>query len=315
MGLLAQLFQAHAAPRPLVNADVRLPLREDFPDVVHVKGYTQPVDLSVFKDVVLAQLDKIRGTDGPDHIVTIAYPHKSPSRIFPAPHPLTLLARRFQAALRHDIPQVDWRLATGLCELRHLNRSSSKAQGLVPTLRAKHHFGFVAADQIDPLPFMDRNNNAPSYFIVFDDAYEQGTTAANMISFLHHNGGHVLAAASAYPPQQQKSFQLRADKNAIPAIAKALAGFAWVGAPAGTRQQYINDHIDDYMQELETALQHVGLSLYTLTAAECAHMVQYFTPHPYMDKMNYNSFIAALYKKTPRQKLAQCSQSLKKILN
>lgn len=314
MGLLAQLFQTHAAPRPLVNADMRLPLRDDFPDVVRVKGYTQPVDLSVFRDVVLAELDKAGHTPGKNDIVTIAYPHKSASRIFPAPHPLTLLARRFQAALRQDIPQVDWRLATGLCEVRHLDRSNPRSQELLRTLRIKHRFGFVAADQIDHLPFMDRTHRAPSYFVVLDDAYAQGTTAANMISFLHHNGGHVLAAASIHPPQTRESFQLRQRDHALPAIAKALAGYAWIGAPAGTRQQDIHDHINVYMQELDDALHDVGLSLHTLTAAECTSLVQYFTPHIYKETLNYRAFISALGEKTLRQKLAQCAQTVKNIL-
>ncbi|WP_435640840.1 hypothetical protein [Micavibrio aeruginosavorus] len=315
MSLLTRLFQTHAAStsRVLANTDVRLKLRDDFPMVAFVNGSKNNFTTMWLKDTLDRQLDKVGETlDSVDHI-TIAYPHKAASAWKKKPHAMVSLTAQFAAALRKDMPQVNWIIADGLCETRHLNRSNPKGQDMVKTLRKKHQFDYIANEQMGDLPFVRKDHQGPSYFILLDDVYAQGTTAANMISFIHHNGGHVLAAASIEKPHEMNSFHLRQyacktdkarvfqndayNKGAIPQIAEILSGYVWCGSEAGTKRQFIDDHLEDYVQELDHALQNAGLSLSTLTMAECDRLMDYFKGGYHSKTLGHREFIAALTQK------------------
>lgn len=306
MSFLTDLFQIRASDtRSLKNPDHRPPIRGNFPCVMHVGGTGDSAfHVDWFRDVVVRELATLGETpDSVDHIA-IAYPHKAPSIWKNKPHEMFAHAQRFTAAMQTSLPAVNWIAADGICETRHLNRSGARGQDVVSTLTKKHTFDFIGSEQRADLPFMRRDHQGPSYFILLDDVYAQGTTAANMINFIRHNGGHVLAAASMFKPHDIGSFHLRQfgqaanptfkndayNKGAIPKIADALAGYIWV--TSGLHKDAIEARMEDYVRELDDALHHVGLSLAALTMGECGRLIEYFQAKP----ISHEKFIAALTK-------------------
>lgn len=302
MSFLTGLFQSRARnTRPLQNPDHRPPIRGTFPCVMHVGGTSDSAfHVDWFRDVVVRELAALGETpDSVDHI-TIAYPHKAPKKN--TPHEMVGPAQRFTAAMQASLPDTKWIPADGICETRHLDRSNPRGQDMLDTLRKKHRFDFIALEQKEDLPFMHKDRSGPSYFILLDDVYAQGTTAASMINFIHHNGGHVLAAASMFKPHEMGSFHLRQfnraadpkfqndtyNKGAIPQIAEALLGYIWVSSllPKGE----IETRMEDYIRELDEALHHVGLSLPALTMGECGRLIEYFQEK----SISHDKFIKAL---------------------
>lgn len=123
--------------------------------------------------------------------LTLVYPHKHPG----AAHynPAQPYVRNVKDTLTARWPQMTVIVAEGLFEEESLDRSTN--QSALHALRGRQHYGFDIGAQADPLPFVLRAPTPadPDLMVLVDDCVEQGTTAADWASFLHHNGGTVIA--------------------------------------------------------------------------------------------------------------------------
>lgn len=130
--------------------------------------------------VRLAELDRL----------TIAYPHKHPSE--EGNDKAAGEARLLRGALKKACPGIAFPLAAAIHETVHLGRSED--QSVIHALTGRQVYAVDPALQTEPLPFIERGHNRPELFVIVDWTMAQGTTIANLASYLTHNGGHVVAA-------------------------------------------------------------------------------------------------------------------------
>lgn len=175
-----------ATCRQLTNPAVRLPLPADFPPVFNV-DYTHHLG-----EVLARALAKYGETPETVKRLTVAFPHKDPD-LFPYHNNLAdFTAQKLVGALKavtHREAVIE--KADGICETVHLGRSEN--QCILHALTQRQIYRFNEDEQQTPLSFIT-SNNQPHYFVLADSCVEQGTTLANLASYIQHNGGRVLFA-------------------------------------------------------------------------------------------------------------------------
>lgn len=122
--------------------------------------------------------------------LTIAYPHKHPSK--EGNDKALGEARLLRGALKKACPGIAFPLATAIHETVHLGRSEN--QSLLHALTGRQIYEVDPSLQTEPLPFIERGHSRPEYFVIVDWTMAQGTTIANLASYLTHNGARVIAA-------------------------------------------------------------------------------------------------------------------------
>jgi hypothetical protein len=178
--------------RQLTNPDIRIALRPDFPPVAPL-GYTYHLRAVLERE--LARHGETLSSAGQ---IVVAYPHKDPD-LFPehnnpAHHVSTQLVKKLQ-----DVTTgcgVEIVRAEGLCETVHLDRSAHN-HDILHALTKRQVMAFNARTQRAPLTFAEsacQENGRPHFFVLVDWMVDQGTTMANLASYIEHNGGRVLLA-------------------------------------------------------------------------------------------------------------------------
>lgn len=175
----AALFNAYAE----TPIHTRLPLPAGFPALVDLAG-----DTRYLVEAVHAAL-KVAGyaEDQLPSRINIAYPHKDPELFPHHDNRASKTVRDTYIRLKDAMPDVDWRVAEDICETRSLMRS--KNQDSVYALTMQQIFNQNTLKTNFKTEFND------SVFIVVDHCSEQGTTLANLISFIRRRGGTVLFTA------------------------------------------------------------------------------------------------------------------------
>lgn len=272
--------------RSLTNPDVRVPLRADFPPLL---SYDKPDELL---DVLTRELAKCGKTWADAGQVTIIYPSKD-TRLFPLHNngKGVLAGMKTEQALRkawrrqHRGPiPVKLRNCDLIAETSYLNRSNNQDTLHVLTKRQQ----YVARKPwfSKNLPFLSRDHaGTEHYFVIADCFIEQGTTVANLASYITHNGGHVLAAVqsgdqsgmplvpfNAFGPFEGQHTELKGT-FAEAANNRGLAALGFFLARSAERHG-IRVTRDEALAQVEVAINPYGQSLTALTHAETMKLIQ-----------------------------------------
>lgn len=264
-------------PHPLVNPQERMDIRPDFPDLAVYRPDDDAAAQKILQ-VIRQELAKQGTTLEEAGRITIAYPHKHPD-LFPghknrgADH-----AAQFKKLMQKAAPGIEWITADGLVETRRLNRS--KDQTAVHALTQRQHYEMHEPSQAVRLPFTDAANRKKEFFVIVDDAIIQGTTVANLMNFIEHNGGKVLMASARESndgtPIAQKQLEgggisghfsdKTSNTGRLPQLAKAFAASARADGQDWTEKECI--------EKLDAALHKNGMSVRALTDGECNTLLQ-----------------------------------------
>ncbi len=266
----------------VTNPPTRREIRPDFPNTFDVR-----LDRSMDSLVSLIENKLSEKSSSLQNIerVYIVYPQKHPKR-FPGyqdknsgvPFILSLL-------LKYHFPKISWPLADSVVETVSLNRSFD--QGSFHALTGKQVYEVYEKKRFCSLfssqnPFVTSKGECSNpHFIIFDHVVEQGTTAANMMSFLEHNGGEVLAVASHINPTPLVQKDTRSkypnthlygefsnplrNTGRLPELA-----FAFCSSMKGRYEDY--ETPQKCMEAFEKALNGMGHSVFALTDGECKRL-------------------------------------------
>lgn len=272
--------------RSLTNPAVRVPLRADFPAVLSIKNPAHMLE------VITAELAKRGKTLHDAGEITIAYPQKD-LRLFPRYNNIKgelasyEAARAFKKAWkaaghRGRFP-VKLHRADMIGETVYLDRSHNQDSLHVLTQRQQ----YVARRNLfgRTIPFLRADHAMREHFFIIADQYvDQGTTIANLASYITHNGGHVLAVVrqndgvipfvprnnfGAFDGQHTELkgvFGAAANNRALPALGFFLARSA--------ERDGITISRDDALQNVEDSISRYGHSLTALTHFETLRLSQ-----------------------------------------
>lgn len=198
--------------------------------------------------------------------INIAWPQKHPrtGHINKA----TTYAENLRLALYNSFRKKDVILAHAIYETIKLDRSEDSSA--ISTLNKKQVYAVdpQLQEQDVPLPFLTPEGAKGQAFILTDWIVSQGTTLANLASFIMHNGGHIIAVAPPFGGNTLLQEELYVSEDvpdvektgALPALARAFARAA----------RYESDYTPaECIAVFEEALKPKGLSLSTLTFGEC----------------------------------------------
>lgn len=126
--------------------------------------------------------------------INIAWPQKHPhtGHYNAALEP----AQQLKARLATLFPSKDIVLAHAIYETQKLNRSES--QNPTETFTRKQFFKTDTDLQEQEMPFLRADTPADEAFILSDWTVSQGTTLANLASFILHNGGRIIALTTPH---------------------------------------------------------------------------------------------------------------------
>jgi len=256
---LHHIVPAFNGARAFENPRFRVPIRADFPKIINPYN---------FRDVAINIRDELekRGLRFEDiEQINLSFPHKEGSRHNNGAQSARILTDN----LGDLLPQKRWVMARGIFDAAHLGRSEN--QSAVHALTERHVYGVDMEKQQRELPFLRENFQGESYFILVDDCFEQGTTLANLHSFIEHNGGTVLGAYAA-PVGLYSSLQQRGSSQ----------NFYGLGAPveSDVLSAAFNDasYGAGRIPEMATAFQHSARQgsapWRDMDAAACAQMFE-----------------------------------------
>lgn len=261
----------------LSNPDKRAEIPAHFPQTVSPYSVTAAIE-------VMEQQLALRGTSlGKAGRVSLAYPHKHPE-LFPfMKNAAEERVLDMQRRLRQARPDVDWPIAASICERVHLGRSED--QSSIYAFTAKQVYDVYRPAQKEPLPFIENPlPKTPEYFAVVDWTIEQGTTVANLMSYLRHNGAEVLMVmADRHAPLVQE--RLSCNDNAVEKVELSAAfndrsrntgrlpelAAAFALSARKERQDWAPA---ECIEKFEAGLNRHGNSVFALTDGECLRLMR-----------------------------------------
>ncbi len=286
------------ASRSLTNPDIRIALPDDFPPIVPFRKSGAVLNMLTQE---LARRGKTIDDIG---TLTFAYPHKNPD-IHPGHRDIAkeaivdasyFLANAYRYAMqeKHGGEPEDYsalpfklQIAHALCEDVHLGRSED--QSSMHALTSRQIYTVNEKLQDAPLDFIDpAKQDKPHYVVLVDGSVEQGTTLANLASYIMHNGGDVLFATAGY--LWTEFLVPKRDTDELPeAAARLTATFARAAHKAAMadigcalmyairrdkgEQIHTND-INEALGAVEATLNKNGHSLFALTHSEAERLVK-----------------------------------------
>lgn len=280
------------------NPARRRPIRGDFPEAIASAAYSDEEILAVIDAELKKHGTTLRGVAR----INIAYPHKHPVRRPDHDNKATDDTVSFTERLGRAAPEIRWAMADALYEERHLARSLD--QSSLHALTARQKFDVDQSLQAEPLAFKSPGGKK-EFFILYDHGIDQGTTLANLMNYIEHNGGAVLAAGSPYfrahLAQKPSLYSAKAAFNnaayyqgRIPDLALAFSRSTrepiirsdLVNQKTGGLLHAIKGRAELTPQEcadaFEAALSRHGNSLFALTDGECTRLIN--TVSGYWDK-------------------------------
>lgn len=239
--------QSNTRFRTLENPPARLPLPSSMKETL---GFSDP-------DVLLQKLEKqlrvhrLHLTDL--ERISIAYPHKHPDA------ETNDKARGEADILRGELKRacgyLKFPLATAIYETVHLGRSED--QSSLHALTGRQVYAVAPELQNERLPFIEHGHDGPEFFILVDWTMAQGTTLANLASYLSHNGADIIGAVIPDGPGHPIEQRASCDRKELGDIFHAAA--AGLCTPYAARQ---------CLSLMDEALRLQGRSLDTLTHNE-----------------------------------------------
>ena len=278
--------------REFFNPTMRMEIRHDFPDIIPLRNVNDVItalDLELKKQNT--NLNEIKR-------INIAYPHKHPA-LFIGHHDRAIAhATRLTDQLKLIKPNIDWRIANEICETKHLNRSNNSDP--INTLRAKQVYEIHSSENLTP-PFL--RSLKREFFIVIDHILEQGTTLANLISYISYNDGYVLGALSnktiyhntfkRTPSDIERVKKLKLSEK-FESLALKSKEITLLAESFSKSAKKISP--DNCLEFFESSINIHGLSLNTLTPVEAFYIKEY------INKGNkFTTLIKKLNKTNPKQ--------------
>ncbi len=289
--------------RRLTNPAVRVQLRRDFPNMI---AMAETALLPRIEAELAKQGHTLASVGEINMICPQKDPDAHPGHHDPAVAVLRVAAKKLQAEmavrrLGRSAPKIIQHDAIG--ELVHLDRSSGRG-GIFHSLTRQQVFNVNAARHArHPTSFLAADTAPrPHYFVIVDWHISQGTTVANLASYITHNGGHVLAIASLFNnrnllPAGQKMqlselpdhFDWLAPEFAQSASgAQAMAAIGYLLAKSAIEKGHQNIKVNGVLADVERALNRHGHSLKALTHDEAYRLYD----HARSGYLNYDAMMA-----------------------
>lgn len=292
----------------LVNPGLRAELPADFPRILLL------TDIAAVRNALDEQLrEKHKTTLRDVGRINIAYPHKHPLKFPRHQNNAEQYARDAWYALEGADRKVEWVLGASLTELVRLDRSEN--QSSVHALTGKQEYVLYDALQQSPrFTFGKPGNTGREFFLLVDSGFEQGTTLANLYSFITLNGGIVLGAAVPNPSagslQQESGARCEPDDHEaglrpefmdaarntgrVPQMALAFAESARREGLDWTPQQSLD--------LFEAALNKNGNSVFALTEGEAVRIIETVGQSPYHFSMPFPKLLEGLDAKAAQRR-------------
>jgi hypothetical protein len=197
-----------SSTRVFTNPKIRLPIPVEMPEpalTANMHGIEEMLKHGLaVKGLTLKDVTRIN----------IAYPHKHPG-LFPGHLDAAReVAEKLQKRLGTKYPHIEWRLAHEIYETVHLDRSRHCGYFHAVTGRQEY---VVEYPPETPPPFAA--SNSQELFVLADWTMKSGSTMANLMSFIHHNGGYVVGMLT---DENYESFKQR-NGNGSPRFKEAEA--------------------------------------------------------------------------------------------
>jgi hypothetical protein len=298
---LREAFSKLKNPPYLPGAHVNPSKRQEIP--AHFPRALAPYSGEEALQLITGELAK-RGVDISEitHI-NIAYPHKHPG-IYPGYHNTAEeRATAFRERMQAVAPQIDWVIAEALVERVRLGRSENQTS--FHALTGKQEYDIYLKIQHEALPFAHKDRGR-EFFVIVDNTIEQGTTIANMMSYIHYNGGDVLMAQGDHRVHIAQHRDVANDMvdvgtefndvsrntGRLPELAMAFAYSAKRHGRGLTPKQAI--------EKFEAAINRYGNSVFALTDGEVQRLIKNVNG----TKETFPDLLERLEKEAPKPKKA-----------
>lgn len=268
--------------RQLTNPDFRLQLRPDFPAVISM--VEQPL-----LPLIEAELAKCGQRLEDIGEINLVCPQKDPDFYVghrnPALGVFRVAMRKLRAEVKaRGIAESKFKIVpqNAICELVHLDRSSGR--GVLHSLTRRQVYNVNAKRALrEPTAFLSAQQaDKPHYFMIVDWHVSQGTTVANLASYLRHNGAHVLGVASLFYSRNLLPDQRKLTLSDVPedkswladefarssSGANAMASIGYLLAVSAARDGIKKITVNKALANVERALNRHGQSLKALTHSE-----------------------------------------------
>jgi len=164
--------------RTLSNPPKRCGIRKDFPKAISF------YDVECFLKTINEELHKQGTSFEQVKRIYLAYPHKHPL-LFPGYiNKAEYVVKDFKAMMEKEVPHVQWKIADEICETVHLGRSEDQTS--VHALRDRQIYEIYNFKQKNYSSFIKLSHQEKSFFVIVDTTIEQGTTAANLMSYIKY---------------------------------------------------------------------------------------------------------------------------------
>jgi hypothetical protein len=283
--------------RSFTNPDIKGEIPVDFPEI----GSISTVSRQVINGLKRLGVSKHH----PSLVVHIAYPHKNPA-LYPNHYPTArecayTLLRELKAST--SLSNITFRVADEICENVKLGRSHN--QTVVHALTGRQIYDMhLAPDAVVPEYLLEKRNKPQpkDLFLLVDHMSEQGTTLTNLMSYVHHNGGHVLAALAGGSKAKIKQVRTSNARN-------LSAPFNDAARNTGRLEEMAQHFVDcektagqnrtpqECMVAFERALNDCGNTVFALTDVECERVL----------KMPFGELMQSLSQAAPKQVRQACA--------
>ncbi len=300
---------------PMSKDPHRVELRRDFP---YTMSFWKP-DETVDRLRKMMQAEGVQEYQGAR--INIAYPHKNPD-VFPGHFDGALQsAVELRKVGREYAPGVEWRIATEIVENVALGRSEDQSSIHALTARQQYVVRPVADDVGPQLPFRFKNPDTgkPELFVIVDDCIEQGTTLANLLSYIEKNGGKVVAAIAAghmdlpqnrvernghfyFDNKGSPFFDPTRNTGRLPQLAHSFSKAA--------KRDGLKISPQKCMDVFEGRLNLFGNSVFAMTDGECERLAETMNRGHYGQQMSFKALIKKLDDKLEAYAKQEASQAI-----
>lgn len=265
----------------LTNPFMRVEISASFPPVIDTDN------VFLLLKMIERELGDKHGTTLSDAgRINIVYPRKHPLKFPKHDNTAEFEAMKVWHMLQRAKPEVEWVFGNALNELHKLGRTANQTS--IHALTAKQEYVVYddAPQQGAPLRLGQPDNGKKEFFIMIDSGFEQGTTMANLLSYIEANGGAVLGAAVSDQKQntlQQKNTSvfdnnaeragLRAEFNDASRNTGRIAEMALAFA-ASARQDGLDITPQQAVDMFEQRLNKLGNSVFAMTDGEASRIIR-----------------------------------------
>lgn len=265
----------------LTNPFMRVEIPAAFPPVIDTDN-----QLTLLQMIEKELAEKHGKTLSDAGRINIVYPRKHPLKFPGHDNTAEFEAMKVWHMMQRAKPEVEWVFANSLNELYKLGRTGNQTS--IHALTAKQEYVVYedAAQQGPAFRFGQPDNDKKEFFIMIDSGFEQGTTMANLLSFIEANGGAVLGAAVS--DQKSNSLQqkntsifdnnaeqagLRAEFNDASRNTGRIAEMA-LAFSVSSRRDGVELTPQQALDMFEDRLNKLGNSVFAMTDGEAPCMIQ-----------------------------------------